>query len=90
MRAENLQELIHATPFQPFAICMADGKRAVVDHPEFIAHRPGGRVAVFVGPDDSTCYIDVALVLRIELTPPVAAGSVAPNPNGGECSAGGP
>ena len=45
VRAENLQELIHATPFQPFAICMADGKRAVVDHPEFIAlkaRRPCG------------------------------------------------
>ena len=84
MRAENLQELIRATPFQPFAICMADGKRAVVDHPEFIAHRPGGRVAIVVGPDDSTCYIDVGLVLRLELAPPVPAGSIAPNPNGGE------
>lgn len=84
MRAENLQEMIHAMPFKPFAICMADGKRAVVDHPEFIAHRPGGRVAVFVGPDDSTCYIDVGLVLRLELDPPIRAGSIAPNPNGGE------
>jgi hypothetical protein len=84
MRAENLRELIHATPFQPFAICMADGERAVVDHPGFIAHGPGGRVAVVVGPDDSTCYIDVGLVLRLELAPPVPAGSIAPNPNGGE------
>jgi hypothetical protein len=63
---------------------MADGKRAVVDHPEFIAHRPGGRVAVVVGPDDSTCYIDVGLVLRLELAPPLPAGSIAPNPNGGD------
>src|SRR5208282_1030793 len=66
------------------ALRRADGKRAVVDHPEFIAHRPGGRVAVVVGPDDSTCYIDVGLVLRLELAPPVPAGSIAPNPNGGE------
>ena len=84
MRSENLHELIHAQPFRPFALVMADGKRAVIDHPEFIAHRPGGRVAVFVGPDDSTMYIDVGLVLRLELEPPVPAGPIAPNPNGGE------
>ena len=41
-------------------------------------------MAVFVGPDDSTCYIDVGLVLGIELAPPIPTGSIAPNPNGGE------
>ena len=65
MRAENLQELIHATPFQPFATCLADGKRVEVPHPDFIAHVPQGRVAVVVGRDDSTYYIDVMLVLRL-------------------------
>ena len=83
MRAENLQELIHATPFQPFAICMADGRRVEVPHPDFIVHAPQGRVALVVGRDDSTHYIDVMLVLQLELAPPVPAGSIAPNPNGG-------
>jgi hypothetical protein len=84
VRAENLQELIHATPFQPFAICLADGKRVEVPQPDFIAHAPQGRVAVVVGRDDSTHYIDVMLVLRLELASPVPTGSIAPNPNGGE------
>lgn len=84
MRAENLQEMIHATPFQPFAICMAYGKRVEVPHPDFIAHAPQGRVAVVVGRDDSTHYIDVMLVVRLELAPPTPAGSIAPTPNGVE------
>jgi hypothetical protein len=37
-----------------------------------------------MGPDESVRIIDVALVLELDLGPPVPAGPVAPNPNGGE------
>ncbi|MFI5458692.1 MAG: hypothetical protein ACHRXM_24950 [Isosphaerales bacterium] len=76
MRTENLQEVIHAAPFRPFALCLADGTRVDVPHPDFIAHPPGGRTAVVVGPDERLHIIDVMLVDKIEIGPPVAAGTV--------------
>ena len=39
MRTENLREVIHAAPFRPFALCLADGTRVDVPHPDFIAAR---------------------------------------------------
>jgi hypothetical protein len=76
MRAEELREVIHAAPFRPFALCLADGTRVDVPHPDFIAHPPGGRTAVVVGVDESLHIIDVMLVSTIEVKPPAAAGTV--------------
>jgi len=84
VRAENLQEVIHAEPFRPFTLCLANGSRVFVPHPEWILHHSGGRTAVFMGQDESLRIIDVALVLELELGPPVPAGSLAPDPSGGE------
>jgi hypothetical protein len=82
MRTENLQEVIHAAPFRPFAICLADGTRVDVPHPVFIAYA-GGRTAIVIDPDDCTHIIDVMLVPKIEIGPPsVSAG--ARGTNGGE------
>jgi hypothetical protein len=76
VRTENLQELIHAAPFRAFALCLADGTRVDVPQPDFMAHPPGGRTAVVVGPDESLHIIDVMLVDKIEIGPPAAARSV--------------
>jgi hypothetical protein len=32
----RVRELLHATPFQPFIIRMADGREYRVDHPDFV------------------------------------------------------
>jgi hypothetical protein len=32
----RVRELLHATPFQPFIIRMADGRKYFVDHPDFV------------------------------------------------------
>ena len=42
MRTENLQEVIHAAPSLLFALCLADGTRVDVPHPDFIANPPEG------------------------------------------------
>lgn len=34
MQAAEIQLLLHATPFQPFTIHMANGRQFIVDHPE--------------------------------------------------------
>ena len=76
MRPENLREAIHAAPFRPFALWLADGTRVDVPHPDFIAHPPGGRTAVVAGLDESMKIIDVMLVTKIEFGPPAAVGAV--------------
>ena len=83
MRSEDLQEVIRAAPFRPFGLVFADGARIIVRHPEWIAFQ-GGRTAVVIEPDQRLHIIDVMLVQRLELDPPVPAGSIAPNPDGGE------
>lgn len=85
MRAEDLQEVIRAAPFRPFQIVFADGRQIVVPHPEWIFYPPKQqRTAVVMEPDGRLHIIDVMLVQRLELDPPVPAGSIAPNPDGGE------
>jgi hypothetical protein len=84
VRVENLHEVIHAEPFRPFTLCLADGSKVHVPHPEWIAHPAKARTAVVMGEDESVRIIDVALVLELQLSPPVPAGAVSPNPNGGE------
>jgi hypothetical protein len=84
MRAENLHEAIHAEPFRPFTLMLADGTRLHVPHPESILHPQKARTAVVMSQDESIRILDVALVLGVELAPPIPAGSIAPGPNGGE------
>ena len=84
MRTETLHEVLHAAPFQPFTLCLADGTKVDVPHPDFIAHPKGARIAVVMGRDESTHYIDIALVTKIEIGPPAPAGTIAQNPEGGE------
>jgi hypothetical protein len=77
MRAENLTEVIRAAPFRPFVLCLADGDRVEVRHPDFIAYA-GGRTAVVIDPDDRSHTIDVMLVTKIEQAPAAAAGARGP------------
>jgi hypothetical protein len=39
VRAE-VQRLIHAVPFHPFALSLEDGTRVLIEHPENIAFNP--------------------------------------------------
>ena len=85
MRAENLDELIHAEPFRPFTVCLANGARVEIPHPEWIIHPPGTRTAVVMSPDESVRIIDVGLVVELQVGPPLPAGTIAEErPNGGE------
>ena len=83
MNPATLSQAIHAVPFRPFELVLADGSRVAVRHPEWIAYT-GGRVAVILEPDDRVHYVEVMLVTKLDLAPPVPAGSIAPEPNGGD------
>jgi len=84
VRADSLRELIHAEPFRPFELVLANGSRVLVTHPEWILHPKGARTAIVWYPDERVRIIDVGLVLELDLAAPSPAGAIAPNPNGGE------
>ena len=70
MTIEKLREVVHANPFVPFTIHLADGRNVPVAHADFVAFSPTGRSAcVFHGPADASSFIDVMLVTTLELRP---------------------
>ena len=67
MNIEKLKEIHKAQPFQPFRMHIADGGVIDVTHPESLAYSPKGRTVVVVFPDESSQWIDLLLVSRIEI-----------------------
>ena len=83
MRTETLHEVLHAAPFRPFTLCLADGTRVDVPHPDFIAHPPGARSR------SSWARMTPRITStsrghEIEIGPSTPAGTIAENPDGGE------
>jgi hypothetical protein len=39
-----LRELLNADPFKPFIVCLSDGRRLPVYHPDFLLISPNGRI----------------------------------------------
>jgi len=71
MKVTKLREVMHAAPFQPFTIHIADGRSAHVLHPDFIALMGNGRTAIVTSPDEkatpSYLQIDLPLITQLEI-----------------------
>ncbi len=70
MTTEQLRTVIHASPFRPFTIRMADGRSFSVPHPDFLSVSPAGRTVVIYNSDDSASIVDLLLMTELELSPP--------------------
>jgi hypothetical protein len=57
--------MLKAAPFKPFVICMADGEKLQVDHPEFVALSPTGDEMVVFESDGHFHMVDIMLVTRL-------------------------
>jgi len=66
MTIAQLRKMHQARPFQPFRVHMADGRHLDVEHPEFLAHTPGGRTVMIAQPDESFEVLDLLLVTSLE------------------------
>jgi hypothetical protein len=66
----RIYALIHTTPFQPFAIHMADGKTYTVDHPDFVLSAPGTPNIIIEEPDGSIHTLSALLVTSVEVLAP--------------------
>jgi hypothetical protein len=66
MTIDAIREAVHAEPFRPFGLRLADGKLVKVAHQDFIAFGPKGRTVVVYGLDDSFRVLDVMIVIALE------------------------
>ena len=66
---DALRDAHQATPFQPFTIHLADGRRFRVPHPEYLSYSPrGGRTIIVHGSKpDSFSILDLLLVTELEI-----------------------
>lgn len=65
MTTDQLREVHHAQPFEPFTLHLADGREFRVGHPEFLAMSPGGRTIYVVTGEASLERIDLLMVVSI-------------------------
>ena len=74
MTIEEVRSLLHASPFQPFTIYMADGSTFKVPHSDFIALPAAGRTIVGYAPDArSHTVIDLLLVTKLDVLGPATS-----------------
>lgn len=69
MKADEIRKLIHADPFRPFFVHVADGGRLLVKHEDFVALAPSGREMLVYRHDKPDDYqlVDIMLVTRLEV-----------------------
>jgi hypothetical protein len=72
MTAEQIRELLHATPFVPFRVHVAAKQKAYeIPHPDFALLTHGGRVLVVALENvDAVHLISVPLISKIETKAP--------------------
>jgi hypothetical protein len=67
MRYEDLQEAHRATPFKPFDICVADGRRYPIPHPDFLLFLPTNQRTVIAATQEGTgAMLDVMMITALD------------------------
>ncbi len=69
MTVERFKSVLHAEPFRPFTIHMADGRVFLVKHRDFVSRSPSGRTVVVHSDDDSFSALDLLLMSELEVHP---------------------
>jgi hypothetical protein len=74
MTSQELLKVIRAQPFRPFRVHMGGGRALTVQHPEFVAVAPSGRIAVFFDAGDAAEIVDVFMLQSLEILPSRKSG----------------
>ena len=64
MDLQGIREALRRQPFEPFSICLADGRSLPVRHPEMVA--VGKRRIIVVKPDDSWSVVEPLLIVSLD------------------------
>ena len=64
----RIRELIHAVPFQPFIVRMADGREFRVEHPDFILASSKNQSEIVIEEEavDRMHYLSALLITSVE------------------------
>ena len=62
----HIRELLHATPFRPFAIRMADGREHRIDDPDSVLAASDTPQVIVEEPDGSVHFLSVPLMTGAE------------------------
>ena len=88
MTLQDFRKLYDAEPFRPFTLHLANGRKILVDHPDFVALPRFGRTLVVLTPDDRMHYVDLLLVTNMETASPTNGelpdASTSPDPGSRE------
>ena len=69
MKIDKVRSLLHASPFRPFLVHVADGGRIPVKHEDFVALDPTGREMLVYQTDGTHQIVDLMLVTRLQVIP---------------------
>ena len=74
---ERIRELLRTVPFQAFVICMADGRKFQVNHPDFVFAPPTNQSYVSVAEEneDRLHHLSALLMTGVEYAPSVEIAS---------------
>ncbi|MBI3839922.1 MAG: hypothetical protein HY288_18520 [Planctomycetia bacterium] len=64
MDLNSIRNALHEQPFKPFDLCLADGRRVSIKHPEFVAMN--NRVVVVLDEESFSTTIEQLLIVSLE------------------------
>ena len=67
MDLNSIRNALHEVPFQPFELCLADGRRVPVKHPEFVAMNK--RIVIVTDENSATKILEPLLIVSLEPLP---------------------
>lgn len=67
MDLNSIRHALREEPFRPFDLCLADGRRVPVRHPEFVAMNQ--RIVIVTNEDSETRILEPLLIVSLEPAP---------------------
>jgi hypothetical protein len=68
MDLNSIRTALKQQPFQQFELCLADGRRVPVKHPEFVAMNK--RIVIVTDENSDTKILEPLLIVSLELSAP--------------------
>jgi hypothetical protein len=67
MDLNSIRNALREQPFRPFELCLADGRRVPVKHPEFVAMNQ--RIVIVTDEESATKILESLLIVTLEVLP---------------------
>ena len=64
MDLNSIRQALREQPFKPFELCLADGRRVAVKHPEFVAMNQ--RIVIVTDEESATKILEPLLIVSLE------------------------